>query len=351
MSEIINSSPGIATGKDISNIPGSSSKVNPSWREFAYSEENVGGLILHVQRLTRDFGPGLRTTVTLKGCALHCDWCANPQCISQKQEVIRKDRRCIHCYLCIEHCPIGALEMVGKTLIRDRQRCRTCGICVDVCPSGAHQMLGRFATVEDITKNLVEDRAHYARSNGGVTIAGGEPTRQPIFTLALLRSLRDKGIHTNLDTNATCSPETFVDIISASDMVSIDLKLMDDTAQKRHTGMGTDAIVHNLTWLASQPHKRIWVRTPLIRGVTLTETNLKAIGSFLMDIFGGRVERWEFYSHDMDIEEKYHLLDREWAYTGNLPVTPAETGLARQWAGQSGFDLQRVTVTHATRSF
>ena len=139
------------------------------------------GTILHLQRLSTEDGPGIRTTVFCKGCPLQCAWCHNPESISSHPQVQWFSLRCLHCNACLESCPQACLAQEESGLRIDRLRCDACGLCVAACPSGALEMLGRKVSVDELLVELLKDRAFYERSGGGVTLSGGEPTYQPHF--------------------------------------------------------------------------------------------------------------------------------------------------------------------------
>ena len=154
----------------------------------------ANGLILHLQRLSTEDGPGIRTTVFFKGCPMHCAWCHNPESISMDPQVQWLESRCIGCDSCIPTCLNGCLRRDGASLVIDRTRCQGCGTCVGECPSGALELLGRRIPVTKLLPELLKDRAYYTASAGGVTLSGGEPALQASFAAELLsQSHANKG--------------------------------------------------------------------------------------------------------------------------------------------------------------
>ncbi|RPJ39773.1 MAG: glycyl-radical enzyme activating protein, partial [Chloroflexi bacterium] len=147
------------------------------------------GIILHLQRLSTEDGPGIRTTVFFKGCPLRCAWCHNPESLSPRPQVQWLENRCIGCRTCLPACPRQALAMTPAGVARDRERCQVCGECAEICPANAHEMLGRSIPAALLAVELLKDRVYFEKSGGGVTLSGGEPTQQPDFALALLESL------------------------------------------------------------------------------------------------------------------------------------------------------------------
>ncbi len=309
--------------------------------------------ILHLQRLSTEDGPGIRTTVFFKGCPLRCAWCHNPESLSREPQVQWLERHCIGCRTCLKACPQGALQLSPQGLQRERSICRVCGACVEACPAGAQELLGRQVEQDWLLAELRKDRAYFEQSGGGVTLSGGEPALQPDFALALLRALRAEGIQTALDTCGLCSPAVLEDLVAESDVILFDLKLVDSAAHRLHTGAGNERILANLARLgeilAQQPAKRLWVRTPLIPGATLSEENIRAIGAWLQQRLPGRVERWELCAFNNLCRDKYTRLGLTWAYAATPLLSPDELRQAGEWARGSGFDPQRVHVGGPTR--
>jgi pyruvate formate lyase activating enzyme len=312
------------------------------------------GRILHLQRLSTEDGPGIRTTVFFKGCPLRCAWCHNPESISLHPQVQWLENRCIGCDLCIRACPQSALVRGTEGVLRDRELCRACGGCAETCPAGAQEMLGQAVTAEALAVELLKDRAYFEKSGGGVTLSGGEPALQPAFALALLRALRAEGISTALDTCGLCSRETLETLVDECDLVLYDLKLIDPVAHRHYTGAENGRILENLEWLGGylgqHPEKTLWVRTPLIPEATATEQNIYLIGKWLAAHLPGRVARWELCAFNNLCRDKYRRLGLEWEFSGALLLTQANMQQAEDCARHSsGLDPACVRVTGAAR--
>lgn len=311
------------------------------------------GRILHLQRLSTEDGPGIRTTVFFKGCPLHCAWCHNPESLSPHVQIQWFAGRCLHCHSCLENCPEGCLVMTPQGLQIDRERCSGCATCVDACPGGALEALGRDVTLEWLLAELLKDRAYYEKSGGGVTLSGGEPALQPDFVLAVLRGLKSAGISTALDTCGLCAPATFESFLPYTDLVLFDLKLMDSAVHHQYTGLDNQRILANLRLLADWRRRHLnpdlWIRTPLIPGATDAPENLRAIGAYLAAHLDGCVQRWELCAFNNLCADKYQRLGLEWQYARFPLMTADHLQRCEQAAQESGVDPAVVIATGATR--
>ena len=249
------------------------------------------GFVLNIQRYCVHDGPGIRTTVFLKGCPLRCWWCHNPESQSVGAEIGFIGARCVRCGQCGEACPQrpsdvapGPLPGNGST----EDRCTRCGACVDACPTGAREFLGREMTSGEVLEEVLHDRIFFEDSGGGVTFSGGEPLLQADFLSELLQRARGASIHTTVDTCGYAQRETLLALAPLVDLFLYDIKAIDDDLHLRLTGVPNAVILENLTVLAAC-HGNIWIRIPLIPGVNDAPEQLRVAARFIRALPGVRL--------------------------------------------------------------
>ena len=249
----------------------------------------IQGWVFDIQRYSINDGPGIRTTVFLKGCPLGCLWCDNPESQDKMPELLYLPSLCINCQRCVAVCPNGATTVGTNGLIQiDRSLCQVCGKCVEVCSTGARVIVGELMTVEEVFQVVSKDTLFYRNSGGGVTAGGGEPMHQPEFLKALLTRCQEAGLHTALDTCGLVEWKTLEEVLEHVDLVLFDLKHMDSEVHRNLTGVGNEIILENLE--RTTKHKLVVVRIPLIPGYTDSKTNIEASGQFLSRIGASRVD-------------------------------------------------------------
>jgi pyruvate formate lyase activating enzyme len=238
------------------------------------------GRVFNIQRCSVHDGPGIRTTVFLKGCPLSCSWCHNPEGIDEAPVLMISADRCLACGACSEACPVEAGGAAPAGQIWDRSACTRCGSCVEACPADARELAGRDWPVDELVDVLERDRVFFDTSGGGVTFSGGEPLAQSEFLIDCLRECHRRKLHTTVDTCGLAPRETLFEAAQLSDLVLFDLKHMDPIRHRSETGSDNRLILDNLRALSASDVE-IWVRVPLIPGFNDNAANIEATGAFL----------------------------------------------------------------------
>ncbi len=238
------------------------------------------GIVFNIQRFSVHDGPGIRTTVFLKGCTLHCFWCHNPEGIRLKPEIQFYPDRCIGCGACLEACEHGAQVLKDGVHVYVRENCVMCGECVDNCFSGALELTGTAVTVDEVMEEVLADRAFYANSGGGVTLSGGEPLLQADFSRVILQRSKAEGLHTAIETCGNYGWSHLESVLPWVDLVMMDLKHMDSAAHREATGVSNERILKIARGLMCTS-KPVRFRTPVIPTVNDTPEAIGEIAAFV----------------------------------------------------------------------
>ncbi len=249
----------------------------------------LSGNVTDIERYAINDGFGLRTTVFLKGCPLGCKWCSNPETQKFNQEMVFFEDKCIGCGMCKELCQYGALE---NSLLADRKICDTCFKkenafkCTEKCYTKCRKIVGDAMAVREVVDIVKRDLPFYQLSGGGVTLSGGEPTAQPLFAYALLRTLCENWIDTAIETCGVGEKEDYENIAPYLKFVFMDFKSFDSEKHTKWVGSDNKKVKENIVLMDTLAGKYGFdfiIRTPVIPGFNDTDEDIKSIAEFVSE--------------------------------------------------------------------
>ncbi|KJS00823.1 MAG: hydroxybenzylsuccinate synthase activating enzyme HbsD [Peptococcaceae bacterium BRH_c4a] len=310
-------------------------------------------LITNIQRFSVNDGPGIRTTVFLKGCPLKCAWCHNVECINAYQEFYQNVDKCVRCGYCAEVCPVGAIRLPGvesdapdmgasccaggAVALRkmedqsaemlppqiDRGICDRCMKCVDGCKYGALTKVAKVMPLDEIMNEVKSDRLFYESSGGGLTLAGGEPLFHPEIAVKLLKQAKKEGLNTALDTTGYAKWEVLEKILEYVDLVLLDIKILDNEKHIKWTGLSNEIILSNAKKMAEKG-TRIRLRLPIIHSVNYWDLGFpRAVARFAGDL-GQSIEGIDIIPFHDFATWKYDQLGRENVFKGFPSIFPED---------------------------
>ena len=234
------------------------------------------GYVFNIQRFSVNDGPGIRTTVFMKGCPLNCLWCHNPESKSASAEIFFSPQKCLGCRACETACPHGGHLFDENIHTYLRESCDACGSCSKACVTGALETVGEKKTVGEVLSEVLRDQIFYSTSGGGMTLSGGEPTYQFDFALALLRAAKEEGLHTCIETCGAVGRERLCELVPFVDIFLFDCKETDPARHKEYTGVSNEKILENLRYIDSLGAKTI-LRCPIIPSLNDREDHFEKI--------------------------------------------------------------------------
>ncbi|MBI2854115.1 MAG: glycyl-radical enzyme activating protein [Chloroflexi bacterium] len=294
----------------------------------------ASGLVFNIQRFSIHDGPGIRTTVFLKGCPLRCKWCCNPESWPQRFDLIFNESLCNGCKACIDACPRQALTVAdasGKARIW-RGKCDRCLKCVERCPTGALRRCGDYYSPERVMAEIMSDSLFYRNSGGGVTFSGGEPLLQGDFLLRLLMDCKSKGLHTALETSGYSRPEVLEKAASYTDLILYDIKHTDPTQHQWATGKSNALIIKNVR-LAALRLTKVWLRVPLIPGFNDTTENLSQVAAIAREVSAQKVSLLPYHEYGLF---KYRQLGIRYGGSQYRPMAEAHVEECKRVVEKSG---------------
>jgi pyruvate formate lyase activating enzyme len=248
--------------------------------EFSQADESTkpSATVFDIQRCSLQDGPGIRTTVFLKGCPLHCLWCHNPEALDVKPQLWYEEAKCVGCFRCLDVCESGAHFRDAGGHDIDFEKCTACGKCIDICAGEAVKIIGKAMTVDQAMEVVLRDRAYFDSSGGGITLSGGEPMAQFEFTLAMLKAAKAAGIHTCLETCGASSWRNYRTVLPFTDLFLFDYKVSDLKLHRTMVGCSNLVLLQNLNKLASLG-ARIVLRCPIIPTINDEDGHFHAIAA------------------------------------------------------------------------
>lgn len=285
------------------------------------------GMVFNIQRFCIHDGPGIRTTIFLKGCNLHCFWCHNPESLDPQPELQYFPDKCIACLKCVEVCPSKAHEVKNGKKIFDRSKCRLCFKCTELCYAEALVKCGRETGIDETVAECLKDKEFYEQSKGGVTASGGEPLLQVDFLTEVFKKLKKEKIHTAIETAGNVDFRVFEEILPFLDLIIMDVKAFDREIHKKGTGVENVRILENLKEL-TQKNVPFIIRIPIIRGVNDDLEDLKKIADMLKEMKNIQyVELLKFHTY---AGGKYLSLGKEYKCDSIKEISPQDAEKIKQ---------------------
>ncbi len=308
--------------------------------EGASSIRDAQGIVFNIQRYSIQDGPGIRTTVFLKGCPLRCAWCSNPESQYFEPEIAHRDSLCTKCSRCIDACQEGAILVELGGISIDRRLCTNCGKCIEVCTPQALKIIGEKMSAGEVFEKIKKDSEFYRNSGGGVTVSGGEPLSQPDFVAALFMLCQDEGIETCIDTSGYASSDVLRKVLPYTSLVLFDIKLSNATAHRRWTMKSNEKILKNLEMTIASGTPLI-MRVPTIPGVNDSDEELKNIARIAVQSLREprKVNLLPFHKFGFG---KYRMLDRECQLSESTALNNADVQKIKQFFESCGLECEIV---------
>ncbi len=279
--------------------------------------ENTQGFVFNIQHYSIHDGPGIRTTVFLKGCPLRCVWCQNPESQTSPPQLFFTAEKCTGCGACADVCPEKAIKIIDGKSRTDRALCQGLGKCAKVCPNEARTVMGKKMSAAEVFTDVNADAVFYRKSGGGVTISGGEPLAQPDFTLEILKMCKEAGLSTALDTCGYAGWDVFKKVLPYVDVVLYDFKHMDAETHRKLTGVSNELILENAGKIIREfPGIMFVARIPVVPGCNAGLENITRAARFIKAL--GKPVKVHLLPYHRLGETKYERLEK----LGTLAITP-----------------------------
>lgn len=296
------------------------------------NQKKIFATITDIQRFSLHDGPGIRTVVFFKGCPLQCQWCQNPETQEHKPQIMFFANACIGCGACVAACPRNGIQFDERLPLTNAELCTNCGNCANACMSNARKMCGERYDIDRVLDVVMRDATFYRNSGGGVTLSGGEVTQSAAFAAELLRQLKERNIHTAIETCGFCTWEIMESIARWTDLVLYDIKHIDDNMHRIYTGQGVDVIHRNLVNLRAL-QKDVIIRVPLIPGVNDSDETIRGIGELAKTTSITKVHILPFHQAG---ENKWKAVGKEYHFAQYPPLEESSALRAAQLLCEMG---------------
>ncbi len=298
------------------------------------NREPIEGLVFNIQRFSVHDGPGIRTTVFMKGCPLSCLWCSNPESQDFWAQLMTRDVKCTGCGACVHSCPENAIQLNAHGRRIDWDRCQQCLRCVDACQYGALARSGNPMKVDTVMAEVLRDRLFYKNSGGGVTVSGGEPLAQSDFVEALLHRCKQEGLHTTVDTTGYVAWPRLQQVAPLADLLLWDVKHLDRQVHEDATGVGNQLILENLARAAALT--RIWLRMPLMAGFNDDEDHMIRLISLALKIRADKISLLPYHEGGRSKNEQ---IGRAYPCSGNQAPTEEKIERLKTMINSAGIEV------------
>jgi len=293
------------------------------------------GIVFDIQRFSIHDGLGIRTLVFLKGCNLRCQWCSNPESQRFKPDLFFQPEKCIGCQACIKVCSQKAIIFEKNQIFFRRELCKNCGKCAEVCYAEARVIKGKEISTDEVIKEVIKDNAFYSKTQGGITLGGGEPLQQSNFALSILKKCKEKGLNTAIETSGYVPWENIEKVIPYTDFFLYDIKHMDPKVHKQYIGVDNQLILLNLKKLAKKA--MIIIRTPLIPGFNDTETDINDIAQYVAKL---GIKEFNLLPYQNYGRYKYNLLGRHYSFKNDKILDKEDVNKLRTVAIKQGLKVK-----------
>ena len=274
--------------------------------------------VFNIQSYSIHDGPGIRTTVFLKGCPLRCLWCANPESHSPLPQLMFYHSKCVGCGKCADVCPSKAIRLHDNIAATNRALCNSCGLCVNICPVEAREIVGKTMTVDEVLEKVLEDKLFIESSGGGVTVSGGEPLMHPDFTETLLAQAKAVGLHTAIESSCFADHKVIERVFRYVDLGLLDIKHMDSAEHQRLTGVPNEIILDNLRYIYHELNVPFMISLPIIPGYNDSHKNIEATADFIANELGKDVRLRLLPYHRLG-EAKNDSLGKDMNFSFSIP--------------------------------